>query len=186
MVVLGLYTNDKTDDDLQVFLDAFQIGYTVLVDVAPTYNIYRQTGATSPFPLDYVIDRAGRVAYFSTEYDPEAMTTIIDESLLDLSAVGDLPALGGRLGLEVQPNPFNPRTQIHFRLPRAGRVDLDIHDIRGRIVRRLVAGRPFEQGPGVVIWDGTDDRGRELPSGLYLARIRSQGLSDIQKLTLLR
>ena len=42
---------------------------------------YRQNGAISPFPLDYVIDPAGRVAYYATEYDPEAMMAAIDELL---------------------------------------------------------------------------------------------------------
>ena len=68
MVVLGLYDNGKNDADLQVFLDAFQVSFPILVETRTSYNIYRQTGATSPFPLDYIIDQAGRVAYWSGWY----------------------------------------------------------------------------------------------------------------------
>ena len=186
VVVLGLYDQGRTDPDLQVFLDAFQVSFPILMDTQTTYSVYRQTGAQSPFPLDYVIDQGGRVAYFNTEYDPDAMTAVIDDLLLNPAPVDDLPGVAGNLALEARPNPFNPRTEIHFRLPRTGRVDLDIHDARGHLVRRLITGEQYEGGPGMAVWNGNDDSGRALPSGLYLARIRSGGFSAINKLTLLR
>jgi len=186
VVVLGLYDDSRTDPNLQAFLNAFQVSFPILVDTGSSYSAYRQAGAVSPFPLDYVIDQAGRVAYFNTEYDPEAMTAVIDELLLNPAQVEDIPDPANNLRVEAHPNPFNPRTEIHFRLPHAGRVDLDIHDARGRLMRRLIRGQAFEEGPGVIVWDGTDDRGRELATGLYLARIRSGGFSAIIKMTLLR
>jgi hypothetical protein len=186
VVVLGLYDQGGSQPELQIFMDAFQITFPVLLSTGASYNAYRQSGATSPYPLDYVIDQNGRVAFFSTEYTPEEMTAVIDHLLANPSPIEDLPGAGRSLGLEARPNPFNPRTEIHFRMPGAGTVDLDIHDARGRLVRRLVAGKIFEDGPGMVVWDGTDDQGRSLPSGLFLARIRAAGFSAISKLTLLR
>ena len=186
MVVIGLYNNGKTEADLQVFLNAFQVSFPILLDTQTTYNIYRQTGATSPFPLDYVIDQTGRIAYLNTEYDPEEMVTVIDELLLNPSPVDDIPGVVNHFRLEARPNPFNPRTEIHFRLPETGQVQLDIHDARGHLVRRLITGRLFEEGPNLVVWDGTDDGGRHLATGLYLARIQAGGNSEISKLTLLR
>ena len=185
-MVLGLYDSTATDPDLQVFLDAFQVTFPVLMQILATYDTYAQPGSASPYPLDYVIDQAGRVAYFNTEYDPEAMVAIIDELLLNPAPVEDIPGVVNGLNLEARPNPFNPRTEIHFRLPRAERVELDIHDARGHLVRHLVDGGQFTEGPNVVVWDGTDDAGRSLPSGLFLARIRAGGFSAITKLTLLR
>ena len=186
MVVLGLYDKSKTDADLQVFLDAFQVSFPILVETQMSYNRYRQTGATSPFPLDYIIDQAGRVAYFNTEYDPEGMTAIIDELLLNPAPVGDLPGRTGGPTIQARPNPFNPRTEIHFDLPVAAKVELDIHDARGHLVRRLITDQAYGTGRHVAPWDGNDDRGQPLPSGLYLARIRSGGFSSHTKLTLLR
>ena len=186
VMVLGLFDSTATDPDLQVFLNAFQVTFPVLMQTLATYDTYAQPGSTSPFPLDYVIDQAGRVAYFNTEYDPEAMVAIIDELLLSPAPVEEVPGLVSGLNLEARPNPFNPRTEIHFRLPRAGRVELDIHDARGHLVRHLIDGGQFTEGPNVVAWDGTDDAGRSLPSGLFLARIRAGGVSAITKLTLLR
>ncbi len=133
-----------------------------------------------------MIDQTGHVAYFNTEYDPDAMTTVIDKLLLDPSPVEPVPTHRATIVLSARPNPFNPRTVIHFDLPRSGRIDLDIHDARGRLVRRLVAGENRFEGPGSIIWDGTDDQGRSLPSGLYLARIRSRGATAIIKLTLVQ
>jgi hypothetical protein len=186
VTVLGLYDNSASDPDLEIFLNAFQVTFPILVQSQTTRGLYHQGGATSPFPLDYVIDQAGRVAYFKTEYDPEAMVAIIDELLLTPAPVEDIPGAVSGLRLEARPNPFNPRTEIHFRLPRAERVELDIHDARGHLVRHLIDGGQFTEGPNVVVWDGTDDSGRSLPSGLFLARIRAGGFSAITKLTLLR
>jgi hypothetical protein len=186
VVVLGLYDQGLDDPNLQIFLNAFQVTFPVLLEAGSTYNQYRQSGGHSPYPLDYVIDQAGRVAYFNTEYAPEAMVEVIDELLLNPASVEDVPEAGLRLSLEARPNPFNPRTEIHFHLPRAGNVALDIHDARGHRVRRLIENEGFDQGPGVAVWDGTDDEGRVLPSGLYLARIQTGGVAAISKLTLLR
>jgi hypothetical protein len=186
VVVFGLYDQGLNDPNLQIFLDAFQVTFPVLLEANSAYNQYRQSGGHSPYPLDYVIDQAGRVAYFNTEYAPEAMVAVIDDLLLNPAPVEDLPEAGPGLSLEARPNPFNPRTEIHFRLPRAGRVALDIHDARGHLVRRLIVDERFDEGLGLVVWDGTDDQGRALSTGLYLARIRSGGVSAISKLTLLR
>jgi hypothetical protein len=186
VVVLGLYDNGASDPNLQIFLDAFQITFPILLNTGSSYSLYRQPGGTSPYPLDYVIDQAGRVAFFGTEYDPEGMAAVIDELLENPTPVEDLPGALGTLRLEARPNPFNPRTEIHFRLPVAGRVDLDIHDARGHRVRRLIVDETYDEGPGRVAWDGTDDQGLALASGLYLARIRSGGFAAISKLTLLR
>lgn len=80
MQVLGVNTGDPLAD-LEVFVSAFQMSFPVLISGGPVYNMYRQAGATSPYPLDYIIDQAGNVAYFKTEYDPEAMIANIDALL---------------------------------------------------------------------------------------------------------
>jgi hypothetical protein len=83
------------------------------------------------------------------------------------------------------PNPFNPRTRLVFDLERAGPVTLDIVDVHGRRVRRLRAG-PHPAGSDEVIWDGCDDAGRQVASGIYLATLRAAGILRTQRLVLLR
>ncbi|MEZ4388207.1 MAG: FlgD immunoglobulin-like domain containing protein [Candidatus Krumholzibacteriia bacterium] len=71
------------------------------------------------------------------------------------------------------PNPFNPSTVITFGLPRRMAVSLDVYSLLGRAVRHLQDGE-CDAGPHQVVWDGTDARGRSLPSGVYLARVTTE------------
>jgi hypothetical protein len=86
---------------------------------------------------------------------------------------GEAPAV--RLTLaQNQPNPFRARTQIHFGLPRTGSARLDIFDVTGRLVRRLVDGT-LMAGDHAVEWDGRTDAMGSMPSGVYLYRLEAGG-----------
>ena len=83
------------------------------------------------------------------------------------------------------PNPFNPMTRISFDLPVASGVLLRIYDVRGSVVRTLVSeGMPV--GFHSVIWNGTDDRGGAVSSGVYFYGSKPKGLSDTRKMMLLK
>ncbi len=83
------------------------------------------------------------------------------------------------------PNPFNPTTTIRFSIPEAGNVRLTIHDMNGRVVRSLVSGER-NAGEFPVVWDGKDDSGRDVGSGLYFAHLRADDLTATQKMVLIR
>jgi hypothetical protein len=83
------------------------------------------------------------------------------------------------------PNPFNPRTTIHFELPEAGQVELVIFDIRGRRVKELLSGQA-DDGIHEVIWGGSDDAGKPLASGVYLARLETTMGVTSHRLVLVR
>ena len=83
------------------------------------------------------------------------------------------------------PNPFNPRTNISFVLPRALMVRLSVFDARGRIVDILI-DEQMPAGPHQVLWTGRDATGRKAPSGTYLYRLQVQGDVLTRKMTLLR
>ncbi len=70
------------------------------------------------------------------------------------------------------PNPFNPETSIQFTLPGDGMVNLAVYNIMGQKVRELVADR-MQAGTHSVIWDGKDDSGAVVSSGIYLSRLVS-------------
>ncbi|MFH1845918.1 MAG: S8 family serine peptidase [bacterium] len=98
----------------------------------------------------------------------------------------DQPAMPTRTALlRNVPNPFNPRTTIRFDLTRAQQVKLEIYDLRGRLVRRLVAA-DWPAGRHHTIWDGRDENGRDVGSGSYLCRFRAGNVRQEQKLLLLR
>jgi hypothetical protein len=89
-----------------------------------------------------------------------------------------------RLG-DNYPNPFNPSTKISFDLPVSGRVNLRIHDVRGRVVRTLAAEElPF--GSHTLVWAGVDERGRAVPSGVYFYRLETPGFTATRKMLLLK
>lgn len=83
------------------------------------------------------------------------------------------------------PNPFNPRTEISFDLARAGKVRLDIFDVRGRRVVML-ADEGFEAGRHQLMWNGQDSQGRPVSSGTYLYRLRSDHVEQMHKMLLVR
>ena len=102
-----------------------------------------------------------------------------------LSGAGEPPALRF-LHIGARPNPFNPRTVLVFELPTATGVDLEIFDLRGRLVRRLLTGEPHSAGTQRVVWDGRDAAGRPLASAVYLAHLRAGAVSGRAKLVLVR
>ena len=75
------------------------------------------------------------------------------------------------LALQAFPNPFNPSTNIAFELPQAGRATLRVYNIRGQVVRELLDGFQ-DSGMHRVTWDGRDNWGRAVASGLYFARLQ--------------
>jgi hypothetical protein len=70
------------------------------------------------------------------------------------------------------PNPFNPSTTISYQLPAAGPVRLDIYNVRGQLVRTLIDAEQ-DAGYHSVIWNGKDNRGQSVASGVYFYRLSS-------------
>ncbi|NNE45305.1 MAG: T9SS type A sorting domain-containing protein [Rhodothermales bacterium] len=83
------------------------------------------------------------------------------------------------------PNPFNPETSINYEVPAGGNVRLLIFDLLGRQVRTLVE-RDHAAGRYTVVWDGADENGRAVSSGIYVYRVEAVGGSETRSMTLLR
>jgi hypothetical protein len=88
------------------------------------------------------------------------------------------------------PNPFNPSTSITYALPEAADVSVKIHDLLGREVRTLFAGRQ-DASTILLVWDGKNDKGADVASGVYVYRITAAGRSgqmfmDSKRMLLLR
>ena len=73
------------------------------------------------------------------------------------------------------PNPFRADVGFRFALPRAGVFDIAVYDVNGRLIRRLASG-PREAGEHRLSWDGRDEAGRSVASGVYLAQAEAEGL----------
>jgi hypothetical protein len=85
----------------------------------------------------------------------------------------------------IQPNPFNPRTTITFDVSKAGAVALQIFDLRGRLLRHVV-WEELAAGRHERTWDGTDERGHGVASGVYLVQLESAGTLERRKIVLVK
>jgi hypothetical protein len=106
------------------------------------------------------------------------------EKVLENTGITDRLPESGRL-LQNYPNPFNPSTEIVYSLTRDTHVELKIIDPLGRFVARLAEG--FERaGDHARTWNGTDQEGREMPSGVYLCQLKTENQIRTHKLLLTR
>ena len=87
--------------------------------------------------------------------------------------------------MRARPNPFNPVTVLGCEVPRAGPVELRIHDLRDRLVRTLLREHRTA-GSFEVVWRGDDDAGRPVASGVYLATLTTVDGRVTTKLALIR
>ncbi len=83
------------------------------------------------------------------------------------------------------PNPFNPTTAIRFELPKATHVRIVVYNTLGREVKVLLDAQR-EAGYHVVRWDGTNNAGRAVGSGVYYYRVQAGDKQEVRKMTLLR
>jgi hypothetical protein len=83
------------------------------------------------------------------------------------------------------PNPFCQETRVAFELPQDGRVKLQVYSADGRLIRKLVdADR--SAGSHSVPWDGLDESGRAVPSGVYFYMLAAPGVEESRKMILIR
>ena len=83
------------------------------------------------------------------------------------------------------PNPFNPQTTVRFTTARSGPAHLAVYDLSGRLVRTLTHGT-LDAGLHEVVWDGRNDSGFGVSSGIYFSRLSADGKTFSSKLVLLK
>jgi hypothetical protein len=83
------------------------------------------------------------------------------------------------------PNPFNPVTEIQFDVPDVSAVDLVVYNLMGQQVRRLVNGE-IQAGYHRVVWDGLNDRGEPVSTGVYIYSLTSPSFHNTKKMVLLK
>ncbi len=83
------------------------------------------------------------------------------------------------------PNPFNPETTIAYSLKDAGMVDLTVYNVKGQMVKKLVAGT---QNPGAhsVVWNGKDSQNKGVGSGIYFYKLTTKNFQSVQKMMLIK
>jgi predicted outer membrane repeat protein len=147
----------------------------------------------------------GKVRYRMESEGPSAANNYASLEEMSLLAFGDAMTSDGitkgigTTGIEIEgetakyfdylkkcyPNPFNPTTTIEYSISRDGNVNLSIYNVNGQLVRTLVNGMQKKNVYGIS-WDGKDNGGRSVASGIYFCRLRSDFFNKSQKLILLR
>ena len=156
--------------------------YVALMDADADTVLFSETGEGQELMSPRTWDLRpyfGREVYLHiADHENGAMGHInvdeIIESYNGLAEVADLTPQRGLTDLGPAPNPFNPATAIRFELAGAAQVQVQVHDLRGRLVwdGGVVAGRT---GLNEVSWQGVDAAGRSVPAGTYLYSITLEG-----------
>jgi len=176
-VPVGLITSDPPGMITSGFY-AYRSGYAVSDTIKPGAGYWVRT------------DQPGRLIV--------SVSSALNEACrIKIVAGGDLPPAppgspGASMGVPERfalgqnfPNPFNPVTVIRFNIPGTSPTRLEVYNVLGTLVRTLLSGTK-EPGSYSVEWDGRDDAGNLVSSGLYLYRLSSGGVSRTGKAVLLK
>ncbi|MCB0306205.1 MAG: T9SS type A sorting domain-containing protein, partial [Calditrichaeota bacterium] len=124
---------------------------------------------------------------FVTDGDNATVSDTIQVVIEPLVGIG-LPGTGvpAQYALEPNyPNPFNPNTVIRFQLPEAQEVRLTVYSILGQKVRTLISER-LAAGYHQAVWDGLNERGAQMSSGMYIYRLEAGKFQQVRKMILLK
>ena len=114
-------------------------------------------------------------------FDPSGMSNaLLSGEALSVQMVPSVFALS-----QNYPNPFNPETTIEFALPALTSVELSVYDARGKRVATLVRG-DRKEGLYREVWDGRDDRGNLVGTGVYFCRLNVDGRVFTRKMVFLK
>jgi len=161
--------------------DAFVVARAVVHgDETPAFEDIARLEATPEIAAYAFVDPAAPTA------DVLAYRLMLRTQGADTAALEVRVAAAPRFALHAPaPNPFNPTTILRFELPRSGPAQLAIYDVRGRLTRSLASGT-LAAGPHAATWDGRDDSGHAVASGLYIARLESSRRTESRRLMLVR
>ena len=90
--------------------------------------------------------------------------------------------------LSLYAQPTSAAVNISFALSAAGKVSVEVYNIAGRLIRKVIGGREYESGLATLSWNGVSDGGTKVPPGIYLIRVSARGAGggEAQALTTLR
>ena len=102
------------------------------------------------------------------------------------TAISDVKLIPSDFSLQQNfPNPFNPSTEIRFDLPEEGQVELTVFNMQGQKVRTLESGR-MTPGYHAIIWNGTNDNGSRVSTGMYFYSIQTNKFQAVRKMLFLK
>lgn len=104
----------------------------------------------------------------------------------NLATNTELPVTPKPVVVDIVPNPFNPSTALQFEIVRSGAISVEVFDVAGRLVRTVLVDVAYGPGRHSVSWDGRDDTGMPVASGVYVFRVASGPDVAMGKMTLVK
>jgi hypothetical protein len=149
---------------------------------------YSRVNVTFPYGFMFIQDVLAKVGGRTARAEllRELLVKFGHGGLLDQNPVTTDPIARRELIVsQNHPNPFNPATTIELTAPARGKLTVRIYNVRGELVATLVDG-VVEPGKHTLVWRGTDARGREVGSGVYLCKVAGFGQERSMRMALLR
>lgn len=180
----GISNGTKTDG-ITASGSGIQVGITKFTDLQENYAS-TLTSTIDGLPLGSLIWNDAQNASYSSSAEVVKVLAqyVADGGLpLEVKTLKTTPSdysLGNNY-----PNPFNPTTTIHFTLLKTGHVNLTIYNMLGQKVRTLVDNE-ISAGTQSVVWDGKDNAGNVVPSGIYLYQMNAGTFTASKKMMLLK
>ena len=131
-----------------------------------------------------------RIGFHSNSNQPSSFGIKLDNIMLytiDSNPTGSEPELIpiNKSVISNYPNPFNPETTIKLTLPESGKITLKVYNAKGRLVKTLF--NDFKTaGISTIIWNGTDNAGSQVSSGIYFYKLETSGYSEVKKMILMK
>ena len=173
--VEGLLLRFAARDTLEFWLD--------LVDGKFTSSIHFNTAQAGVYDLEVLAGSGDGFVHFVGGFAPVEVRLAADEITAVAEVVVETP---GPFVLEPNyPNPFNAQTVLRFQLPEAAKVRLEIFDVLGQSVRLLIDQR-LASGYYRTVWDGSNERGVNVGSGIYFTHLDLGGRSLTRKMLVVR
>jgi len=163
------------------YLDDYNTYGACIYNSGPTSNGNTYKTMWFGFSFGHIIDNdnLSPSARFQLMYD--VFTYFNIESF---NSTGDEPPLKNMLS-QNYPNPFNPNSKIRFSITRKGFVRLRVYNVSGQLVKTLV-NKVMEAGSHTASWDGTNNNGSKVSSGVYFYQLKSPEFTRSRKMVLLR
>ena len=83
------------------------------------------------------------------------------------------------------PNPFNPSTKIEFKIPMMEQVNISVYNLEGRLIKTLV-NQVMNAGNHVVNWDGTNEIGAKVSTGMYIYQLKTNSTNLNRRMTFIK
>jgi hypothetical protein len=133
------------------------------------------------------IDLAWREGYMINVNDPDTSSIVYGHVNLSVAGLQFTdPQISKEFRLSQNyPNPFNPSTQINFYIAKSGKYELSIFNILGQKVK-TIANKKFEIGEKSLNWNGLNDYGKQVSSGIYFYKLTGNGIELTKKMALIR